>query len=86
MFAGLFQDSMTLRLPESDRAVFLKQKGAKVFEPMPGRPMREYVVVPDWMLREEEPLSGYLDRARAYAASLAPKSKARQPGKRAKKN
>src|SRR5262249_43711000 len=42
MFAGLFQSSMIVRLSEDDR----RRSGAPAFEPMPGRPMREYVVVP----------------------------------------
>src|SRR5437016_8744295 len=45
MFAGLFQDSMILRLGEADRLA-LSKRGGRPFEPMPGRPMREYVVVP----------------------------------------
>src|SRR3989442_2029665 len=43
MFAGLFHDSMILRLNAEDRDTF---PGAAPFEPMPGRPMREYVVAP----------------------------------------
>ncbi len=46
MFAGLFQHSMILRLSPEDRANLAVRAGARAFEPMPGRPMREYVVVP----------------------------------------
>jgi hypothetical protein len=46
MFVGLFQDDMILRLSETRRVEVLKIDGAKIFEPMPGRPMREYVAVP----------------------------------------
>ncbi len=46
IFAGLHQESMILRLSEEDRARFLTIEGASQFEPMAGRPMREYVVIP----------------------------------------
>ena len=46
MFAGLHQDSLILRLGPDDRASFLALPGSRIFEPMAGRPMREYVVVP----------------------------------------
>src|SRR3990172_802017 len=51
MFAGLHQADLILRLSEADRANLLKCPGAKLFEPMPGRPMREYVVVPPAILK-----------------------------------
>jgi hypothetical protein len=46
MFAGTFQDAIIVRLGEDDRVALLKLKGAARFEPMQGRPMKEYVVVP----------------------------------------
>jgi hypothetical protein len=45
LFMSLFEDQMIFRLPESQRQELLKKEGAKIFEPMPGRPMREYVAV-----------------------------------------
>ena len=74
MFMGLFQDDMILRLPESLREEFLKKEGAKIFEPMPGRPMREYVVVPPSVGRSAAQLDGWLNKALAYAQSLPPKA------------
>ena len=74
LFAGLFEDSMTLRLPEADREVFLKLKGAARFEPM-GRVMREYVLVPQTMLKKKSELQKWLERALDYAASLPKKTK-----------
>jgi TfoX/Sxy family transcriptional regulator of competence genes len=46
MFASLFQDHMIVRLSDVDRQE-LRDKGGQPFEPMPGRPMREYVTVLD---------------------------------------
>jgi len=50
MFVCVFADAVMLRLSESDRAQFLKLPNAKMFEPMPGRPMKEYVQVPRALL------------------------------------
>jgi hypothetical protein len=84
MFAGLFQHSMILRLSPEDRATLAGRAGATPFEPMPGRPMREYVVVPPAIV--ESPGGGELQRwlARAYdyAGSLPPKPRGTKPKKR----
>src|SRR5262249_23179384 len=71
MFGGLFQDGMMLRLSEEDR----RASGAPPFEPTPGRPMREYITVPDPMLRSEALLVSWLRKSHAYAASLPPRSR-----------
>jgi TfoX/Sxy family transcriptional regulator of competence genes len=73
MFTGLHQDKMILRLSPMDRAE-LARLGAKAFEPMPGRPMREYVVVPESVLKSDEQLNAWLEKALAYCKSLPPKS------------
>jgi len=77
MFTGLHEAGMIIRLPESDRTEFLKLKGAHVFEPMPGRFMREYVVVPAQVLKVRSELRRWLDRSQRYAATLPPKAKSR---------
>jgi TfoX/Sxy family transcriptional regulator of competence genes len=74
MFAGLHQDNFILRLPDDEREAFLQRAGAQVFEPMPGRPMREYVVVPPPVLQSAKQLDGWLGKALAYAQSLPPKT------------
>jgi hypothetical protein len=64
MFAGTHEHRIVVRLPEPDAAPF---------EPKPGRPMREYVVVPPAMRADGSALGPWLARALAYAASLPPK-------------
>src|SRR5258708_38738411 len=49
MFLGLHQNRIVLRLSEEDRENFIKSSRATIFEPMPGRQMKEYVVVPETM-------------------------------------
>ena len=73
MFAGLFQEHMIVRLAAEDRAELARRPGARAFEPMPGRPMREFLVVPP-AIRETPPeLERWLGRASSYAGSLPPK-------------
>ncbi|SRR5581483_4624290 len=75
MFAGLFQDSLMLRLPEADLAEFLRLDGARPFEPMPGRPMRGYAIAPATLLQDKPSLARWLDRAVEAAAKLPAKTK-----------
>jgi TfoX/Sxy family transcriptional regulator of competence genes len=76
MFAGLFEDKMIVRLDESDRAA-LRSQGGVPFEPMPGRPMREYLVVPTAVAADAWARRAWCDKAYAYAVSLPPKAKRR---------
>jgi TfoX/Sxy family transcriptional regulator of competence genes len=75
MFAGLHEAGMVLRLPDEKRAEFLRLKGAKQFEPMPGRVMREYVVVPKVLLNAPEKLRVWVEKSLAYVLSLPAKPK-----------
>jgi TfoX/Sxy family transcriptional regulator of competence genes len=80
MVAGVHQESIFVRLSEEDRAELLTQPGAHLFEPMEGRPMREYVVVPETVLDDRAALGGWLSRGLAYTASLPPKQKKPRAG------
>ncbi len=75
MFAALFQSSMTLRLPEEERTKFLAEFKTGLLEVMPGRPMKEYVVVPPAVLKSPGTLKRWLAKALAYTQSLPPKTK-----------
>jgi TfoX/Sxy family transcriptional regulator of competence genes len=68
MFAGVHQGSLFVRLSEADRqAIFAASDEAAPFEPMPGRPMKEYVTLPESLLPE------WVERAHRYALTLPPK-------------
>jgi TfoX/Sxy family transcriptional regulator of competence genes len=75
MFAAVHQKSLFVRLDEKDRAELLAQPGAHLFEPMEGRPMKEYVVFPNEMLADRGALRGWMAKGLAYAANLPPKEK-----------
>jgi hypothetical protein len=69
---------MILRLPEAQREEFLKKDGAKIFEPMPGRPMREYVAVPPRLLVDKKELVSWILKSLEYGSTLKPKSSAKK--------
>ena len=73
MFAGTFQDKIVARLDEAARARATKA-GAKPFEPMPGRPMKEYVVVPAADVARPAVLAKWIEQARTYALTLPVKT------------
>lgn len=66
----VFGDRLMLRLSESDRAAFLKQPGTKLFEPMPGRPMREYVEIPPDLMKKETDLRKWIKKGIGYTKTL----------------
>lgn len=71
MFMSLHEDSLILRLSEADRAE-LAQHGGTVFEPMPGRPMREYMVIPAGMVYTDA-ADEWVRKSRDYAEQLPAK-------------
>ena len=72
MTAGLHQESFLVRLPEADRAERLAD-GWSIFEPLPGRPMREYVALPPEVVEDVEATRAWVERAAAYVRTLPPK-------------
>lgn len=77
LFAGLFGDDLFVRLPEHERAALIARGGAP-FEPMPGRPMKGYVIVPPSWARDPDATSAWLQRALELARSLPPKEPRRR--------
>ncbi len=75
MFAGLHEAGLILRLSDEQRTEFLRLKGSKQFEPMPGRVMREYVVVPKVLLNAPEQLRAWVEKSLDYVLSLPTKQK-----------
>lgn len=73
MFTGIFGSRVFVRLPEQERAELLAVPGAAVFAPMEGRPMTEYVTLPDQWRDEPERARVWLLRSLTWAASLPPK-------------
>jgi TfoX/Sxy family transcriptional regulator of competence genes len=71
MFAGLHQDNLFIRLPADDREKLYRQcDEAAPFEPMAGRPMKEYAVIPESLYGDSGEFSQWLNRSYSYAAAL----------------
>jgi hypothetical protein len=63
---------LALRLPVDEREKFLKKYKAGLFEAY-GAVMKEYVAVPDGMLKKTTELQKYFELSYAYAKTLKPK-------------
>ena len=75
LFMSLFHDDFILRLSDAAREKLLKVKGARLFEPMPGRAMKEYVVVPASVVKNRTELRKWIGQSLEYAQTLPLKKK-----------
>jgi len=73
MFTLLHQsETLAIRLPAGEREKFLKKYKTTLFEAY-GAVMKEYVRVPDSLLRKTGELRKYLEISYGYAKTLKPK-------------
>ena len=76
MFFGLFGNDLFLRLSVQDQQELLKNKGASLLEPMKGRPMKDYVLIPKaWKNNPEMVKAWVVARSLAWSGKLPPKKK-----------
>ena len=74
MFTLLHQSqSLAIRLPEDERGKFLKKYKSHLFEAY-GAVMKEYVAIPDSLLKNTKELAKYLELSYSYAKTLKPKA------------
>ena len=71
--AGLHQESVMVRLPVEEREERLAD-GWQPFEPMPGRPMREYLTLPPEVAGDVAAMRRWIERAAAFVRTLPPKA------------
>jgi TfoX/Sxy family transcriptional regulator of competence genes len=74
LFTGLFEDRWFVRLPD-DALAELAAAGGTTFEPMPGRPMRGYLAMPDELVADPVRRRRWLERGLAFVIGLPPKEK-----------
>ena len=72
MVTSLHQESWIVRLSEAERAERLRG-GWTLFEPMAGRPMREYVTLPDAVTRDRAEARRWVEAAADYVSTLPAK-------------
>jgi len=75
MFAGLFGEDLFVRLPDAEAAP-IRKAGGRNFEPMAGRAMTGYVVVPGAWRSKPEPARGWIKQALAITGKMPAKAAA----------
>ena len=71
LFAGLYQESVVLKLAGADREELRRAHGAQSFEPRPGRRMGEFMVLPPAVVADPAGFDAWLARSLAYVAALS---------------
>ena len=78
LFARIRKDHFIVRLGEADRKR-LAQRGGTPFEPIKGRPMAEYLVLPDDVIDDATALAQWFCRGFDYVGTLAVQAAAATP-------
>ena len=73
MCVGTFGDDVFVRLDEPGVRALTKVTGVRPFEPMPGRPMKQYLVLPPSLLKNSAQSKKWVQRSIEYALTLPPK-------------
>lgn len=73
MFMGLFGNDLFVRLCDGDRAELLEEEATSILEPMKGRPMKEYVVIPQTWWDEPDTIGSWVARSLDWVAELPEK-------------
>ena len=74
LVTGLHQAAWMVRLPDGELSELLSRPGSRPFEPMAGRPMKGYAVLPVDLVADDAELRRWLGRAIAFGRTLPPKS------------
>ena len=72
MFCGVYKDFLILRLGEENARQAAANPFVKPFD-ITGKPMKGWVMVEENGFREDRQLRDWLQKAKAFAAALAPK-------------
>ena len=72
MATGLFAEQWVVRLPD-DEIEPAKARGAGSFEPMPGKPMKAFVVIPAGDVADDAAIRAWVERGLSHARTMPPK-------------
>jgi hypothetical protein len=75
MFAGAWGEAIMVRVGESRTTALIESGDAESFDPMGGKPMREYVLLSAERIAEDDSLLSWLEEASVFAGTLPPKKK-----------
>lgn len=70
---GAFGNELFVRLNEADARILSKVPGVRHFEPAPGRPMKQYFVLPRALLEDRVQAKKWIARSIEFAANLPAK-------------
>lgn len=79
MFVGLYGQQIFVRLPEDERTRLMEQEGAALFSPMPGKPMKEYVTLPEEWRDEPGKITAWIEQSLQWAGGMPEKVPAKKP-------
>jgi TfoX/Sxy family transcriptional regulator of competence genes len=74
MVAGIHNDDIFVRLAEPEIDELLAQPAARRFDPMGGRPMRSYVVIPAAMVNNPDSLASWIAKAIVHGFTMPEKT------------
>lgn len=81
MFCGLFGEDLFVRLPDDESAT-VKKQGGRDFEPMAGRAMKGYVVVPGTWRAKPAPAVTLIKRSLALTRAMPAKAAKKPTGRK----
>lgn len=84
MFAGLYGQRIFIRLPEEERSRLIEQEGASLFSPMPGKPMKEYVALPEQWREEPDKITAWMEQSLQWVGAMPEKVPAKKSGTKKK--
>ena len=73
MFTGVYGLQLFLRLPPEMRAELQDTLDAKAFEPLAGRPMKEYMSLPLAVVSDTAALDEWMRRSVEFVSNMPPK-------------
>jgi TfoX/Sxy family transcriptional regulator of competence genes len=77
MFFGVFGNDLFVRLSAEDQAALLKKQGASNLEPIKGRPMKDYIIMPRTWRNETQTMRAWISKSLAWSTKLPPKKKSK---------
>lgn len=75
MFAGAWGEAIMVRVGTDRTSSLIDAGKAESFDPMGGKPMREYVLLNAERIAEDDVLLNWLNEASEFAGTLPPKQK-----------
>ena len=74
MATGLFGDAWHVRVSKDDTDELIRLPGARPFEPMPGRPMTGFTLLPETIVDDDAAIREWVGRAIAHVSTMPVKT------------